>query len=284
MVAKLLGSGPVTPLEVGTAGTKKDFAHAIYYANNSDPTYTVKGGSDRGAFAVRGKRLHLPAGARPSAGADHHLAVVYDGQHWGFYGATVDRKAHIIHCLAGRRIPIDGIGLRAAETAARFPSLGGRIRYQEMAAGRIDHALFAASSQIAYTWVYPAEKSDGGDNPRQDYPPMGERFQLDPSYMTDQRLATYPPWKRAVLKAIRDYGFFLGDSTSKSLAVIPIESGTSYTSFGLPDPWVRYAKAHRLPSSYDSQIHRIVYSFDLASGVDWSKLRAIDPCVTSKDC
>ena len=184
----------------------------------------------------------------------------------------------------GRRIPIDGIGLRAAETAARFPSLGGRIRYQEMAAGRIDHALFAASSQIAYTWVYPAEKSDGGDNPRQDYPPMGERFQLDPSYMTDQRLATYPPWKRAVLKAIRDYGFFLGDSTSKSLAVIPIESGTSYTSFGLPDPWVRYAKTNGLPPSYDSQIHRTVYTFDLASGVDWSKLRAIDPCVTSKDC
>src|SRR5207244_2094358 len=49
MVAKLLASGPVTPLEVGTAGTKKDFAHAIYYANNSDPVYTVRGGSNHGA-------------------------------------------------------------------------------------------------------------------------------------------------------------------------------------------------------------------------------------------
>jgi hypothetical protein len=113
---------------------------------------------------------------------------------------------------------------------------------------------------------------------------MGARFQLDPSYMTDARLATFPVWKRAVLRAIRDYGFYLGDSTDRGLKVFPIESGTSYTSLGLPDPWVRYAKAHRLPSSFDRRIDRNVYEFDLESGVDWHRLRAIAPCVTSNDC
>ena len=153
----------------------------------------------------------------------------------------------MLHCDSGRRIPIDGVGLHAADTSSRFPSLGGRIRYQELAAGRIDHALFAASSRVAYTWVYPAEKSDGRWEPGEGYPPMGTRFQLDPAYMTDERLATYPPWKRAILRAIRDYGFYLGDSTNKSLKVFPIESGTGYTSFGLADPWVTYAK--RAPPS-----------------------------------
>ena len=113
---------------------------------------------------------------------------------------------------------------------------------------------------------------------------MGSRFQLDPRYMTNERLATYPPWKRAVLRAIRDYGFYLGDSTDRPLKVFPIESGTSYTSFGLPDPWVRYARAHDVPSSFDTRIDRTVYRFDLESGVDWRRLRVVHPCVAAKDC
>jgi hypothetical protein len=283
-VKRLLEQDAVEPLRVGIADTPLDFSHAIYFADQSDPRYRISGGSKLEPYRIDGETVRLPDGAKPAAGADHHLGVVYDGEHWGCYNASVDRAAREIHCDAGRKVPIDGVGLHAADTSARFPSLAGRIRYQEIAAGQIKHALFAASSQIAYTWVYPAEKSDGGDNPSDGYPPMGSLFQLDPSYMTGERLATYPPWKRAVLRAIRDYGFYLGDSTDRGLKVFPIESGTSYTSLGRPDPWVAYAKAHHLPSSFDNSIDRTVYKFDLQSGVDWSRLRAIDPCVVSKDC
>ena len=283
-VERLLEPGPLTPLRVGTADTSSDFAHAIYFANSKDPVYRVEGGSNTAPYAINGRKVPLPKGAKPAAGDDGHLAIVYDGEHWGCYRARIDSSKRVLHCDSGRRIPIDGVGLHSADTSARFPSLGGRIRYQEFAAGRVDHALFAASSRIAYTWVYPAEKSDGRWEPSEGYPPMGTRFQLDPAYMTDARLATYPTWKRAVLRAIRDYGFYLGDSTSSSLKVFPIESGTGYTSFGLADPWVTYAKRHHLPSSFDSEIDRTVYRFDVDSDVDWSKLRAIDPCLASKDC
>jgi len=283
-VKRLLEAGPPNALRVGIANTARDFAHAIYFANRSDPVYRFRGGSKIEPYRIDGKRVRLPDGARPAAGADHHLAVVFEGQHWGCYGTRIDRKAREIRCQAGRKVPIDGVGLHAAETSARFPSLAGRIRYQEIAAGRISHALFAASSKIAYTWVYPAGQSRSGQNPRRGYPPMGARFQLDPRYLTGKRLATYPPWKRAVLRAIRDYGFYLGDSTHGSLKLLPIESGTSYTSFGLPDPWVQYARAHDLPSSHDSRIDRTVYQFDLAGGVDWRRLRVIDPCLAAKDC
>jgi hypothetical protein len=283
LVKRLLEVG-IEPLRAGTADTPRDFEHAIYFANRSDPVYTFRGGSRIEPYRIDGEHVRLPDGARPAAGGDHHLAVVYAGEHWGCYLARVDRAAREIHCDAGRKVPIDGVGLHAAETAARFPSLAGRIRFQEIAAGRISHALFAASHQIAYSWVYPAEKSDGPKDPRSGYPPMGSRFQFDPSYMTDKRLATFPPWKRAVLRAIRDYGFYLGDSTTSGLKVFPIESGTSYTSLGRPDPWVRYAKANHIPSSYDPTTGRTLYGFDLQSGVDWTRLRVIDSCLASKDC
>jgi hypothetical protein len=283
-VNRLLADDRVEPLRVGIADTPLDFSHAIYFAKDSDPLYRIRGGSKIDPYRIDGERVRMPDGARPAAGADHHLAVVYDGEHWGCYNARVQREPRVITCEAGRKVPIDGVGLHAADTAARFPSLAGRIRYQELAAAKIRHALFAASSRIAYTWVYPAEKSDGGNNPQQGYPPMGSRFQLDPAYMTNARLATYPPWKRAVLRAIRDYGFYLGDSTDRGLKVFPIESGTSYTSLGRPDPWVRYAKAHDIPSTFDEIVDRTVYEFDLEDGVDWSRLRAIHPCLASKDC
>jgi hypothetical protein len=283
-VEKLFEAGPVSPFYAGTAGTASDFEHAVYFADHSDLLYTVQCGSVHGEYAVDGKHVRVPRGAQPAAGADHHLAIVYRGMHWGFYDASVDRETREIHCGAGRKVPIDGVGLHAAETAARFPSLAGLIRYQEVAAGHIDHALFAASSQVAYDWVYPAEKSDGKKSTGEGYPPMGTRLQLDPAYMTDERLAQYPPWKRPVLRAIRDYGFYLGDSTDASLKLLPFESGTSYTSFGLPDPWVRYAKKNGLPESNHPRIEETVYEYDLEKDVDWSKLRVIDSCLAAKDC
>jgi hypothetical protein len=284
IVQRLLEAGTVAPLQVGDADTEKDFEHAVYYADRSDPLFTVSGGSNDKRYGIDGKRVRLPDGARPAAGDDGHLAIVYDGEHWGCYHAAVSRSARSIRCESGRRVPIDGPGIHAAETSARFPSLAGRVRYQELAARRIDHALFATSSQIAFDAVYPADKSDGDEDPNEGYPPMGTRFQLDPAYMTDERLASYLPWKRALLRAIRDYGFYLGDSTSRPLNVFPIESGTSYTSFGLPDPWVRYAKRRDLPSSFHDDIERELYRFDVADSVDWTRLRVIDPCVTAGDC
>jgi hypothetical protein len=284
IVQRLLEAGTVAPLQVGDADTEKDFEHPVYFADRSDPLYTVSGGSDDERYGIDGKRVRLPDGAKPAAGTDGHLAVVYEGEHWGCYQAVVNRRARSIHCDDGRRVPIDGAGIHAAETSARFPSLGGRVRYQELAAGRIEHALFATSSQIAFDAVYPADKSDGDEDPREGYPPMGTRFQLDPAYMTDERLATYLPWKRALLRAIRDYGFYLGDTTSRPLNVFPIESGTSYTSFGIPDPWVRYAKRNELPSSFHDEIQRELYRFDVADSVDWTQLRVIDPCVSAGDC
>jgi hypothetical protein len=141
-----------------------------------------------------------------------------------------------------------------------------------------------SSNSIATSAVYPAEKSDGGKDASQGYPPMGTRFQLA---MTDSQIdaLAVPDWKKAILRALKNYGGYLGDSTSSPWTVMSFESGSTYTSFGYEDPMVTFAKTHGLPSYYDSSVGRTIYYYDLRSAVDWSRyLRVVDPCVTQGTC
>jgi hypothetical protein len=162
--------------------------------------------------------------------------------------------------------------------------VAGYVRYPELASGHVNHALFFASSQVARSHVYPAGASDGDNDPGSGYPPMGTHFQLDPSYMSNARLARYPQWKRAILRAMRDYGFYLSDTTGSPIGSVRFESGLSYTSLGRSDPFVAYARRHHLPHSYDSGVGRTIYEFNLQSGVDWKKLRVVDPCQSRGAC
>jgi hypothetical protein len=58
-----------------------------------------------------------------------------------------------------------------------------------------------------------------------------------------------PAWEQAVLRAAR-YGMLVGDTGSDYLGwSIFVQSGSSYTSFGLPDPWVRLAQRYGVPAS-----------------------------------
>jgi hypothetical protein len=226
----------------------------------------------------------MPSSARPSGGSDRHLTIVYNGYEYGLWDASVDNSTHTITTSAARKIPINGDGLHGASTAARFGNLAGRISAQELEAGQINHALFMTSNSIATNAVYPAEKSDGGKDPSQGYPPMGTRFQLA---MTDAQIDTLavPVWKKAILRALKNYGAYLGDSTSSPWGLMSLESGSTYTSFGYEDQMVTFAKAHGLPSSYDSSVGRTIYTFDVRSDVDWARyMRVVDPCVTQGTC
>jgi len=153
------------------------------------------------------------------------------------------------------------------------------MRAQEMERGVINHALVAGSSKIASNYVFPGTSSDGGHSEADGYPPMGTRFQLDPNYMTKERLATYPVWEQPILRALRDYGMYLGDSGGAASFSLAIESGTTYTAFGLEDEMVKYVRRIGVPQNGDG-----IYYLDL-DNVDWaSHLRAIAPCVSERNC
>jgi hypothetical protein len=292
MVARLMAGGRPNALRAGIADTPSDYYKPTYYSTTSDPLYTVKG-----TYRHSGEQLRIPEGARSSGSSDHHMTVVTpDGKHWGFWNAKVDNSAHTISGADGgspttRVSDIYGLGIggdggnglgECGSTAAGFCNLAGIIRAQELEGGVVDHALFATSSQIANSYVYPAASTGDGPSAAGDYPPMGTRFQLDPSFMTDARIITYPRWEQPILRALRDYGMYLGDNSGAASFALQFESGSTYTSFGYEDEMVKFARSVGAPSYSESG--RTIYSFDLGN-VDWARyLRVVDPCVTQGTC
>ena len=181
---------------------------------------------------------------------------------------------------------IDGRGLRSAAVAARYGNLAGPVRAQELAAGRIDHALFMIVHCDDGRAVYPAtDAPPGGVCPDpHDTPAMGARFQLD---MSDAEIAgaDLPAWKKTILYAMAHYGMFVGDTTGASWG-IQVESDTTYTAFGQPGRFVEFARsAGFIPRADPALGGRTIYVGKLADDVDWQhRLRVVDPCVSDPDC
>lgn len=93
--------------------------------------------------------------------------------------------------------------------AAGLPILPGLVRYEEVAAGEIAHALrfTAPETQRAYVWPARHFASDLTDP---DYPPMGQRFRL----RSDFDVSGFAPEVQVILRAMQRYGIILADNGS----------------------------------------------------------------------
>jgi hypothetical protein len=85
--------------------------------------------------------------------------------------------------------------------AAGLPILPGLARYDEVARGRIDHALRLTVSRTRRAYVYPA-RHFAGDATDPALPPMGPRVRLKASFDT----RSFPRQARIVLEAMKRYG------------------------------------------------------------------------------
>jgi len=93
--------------------------------------------------------------------------------------------------------------------AAGLPILPGLARYEEVARGRIDHALRFTASRTRRAYVWPA-RHFASDQTDPDLPPMGLRVRLKRTYP----IAGFPPQARVVLRALKEYGMILADNGS----------------------------------------------------------------------
>jgi hypothetical protein len=286
VVSNLNSLGPVTDARAAIADTCQDYYKIVYWASDADPVWTIQGGSTVEPYDIDGAQLRMPENARPAGcpggNSDRHLAVVWNGYEYGMWNVTLDRINHIIYPSSGRKLPVTGDGTNGSCTEARFSCLAGRIRYQELEAGQINHALFATSDHVRTGYSYPALQGSQ-DNPGLDanWPQNGTRVRLDPSYATDQWLVQFPTWKRGILRALRDYGAYFGDDSGSAFTITGFESGTGYTAYGLADPFETYATAHLGEDIFQSGG---IFYFDVSKSVDWSKLQVIDPCVAERTC
>ena len=93
--------------------------------------------------------------------------------------------------------------------AAGLPILPGLLRYDEVAAGTVDHAIRFTTDRTDRRFVWPARHHAGVRNDPS-LPPMGARFRLKSSYST----AGLRRDTATVVRAMQTYGFILADNGS----------------------------------------------------------------------
>jgi hypothetical protein len=103
--------------------------------------------------------------------------------------------------------------------AAGLPILPGLARFDEVARGRIDHALRFTVTRTRRAYVYPARHYASSATDA-NLPPMGLRLRLKASFRT----AGHPRQARIVLEALKRYGMMVSDN------------GSDWYITGAPDP------------------------------------------------
>jgi hypothetical protein len=93
--------------------------------------------------------------------------------------------------------------------AAGLPILPGLVRYDEVAAGVIRHALRFTTNRTRKAYIYPA-RHHASDSTSTSLPPMGLRVRLRASYDTSD----LSPHARTIAEALKRYGMILADNGS----------------------------------------------------------------------
>jgi hypothetical protein len=165
--------------------------------------------SDHVGYPIPTNPLIEGAGA---AGDRHMLMVDRDAcRLFELYNAR--KSGGLWHAGSGATWDLRSNALRPAgwtsADAAGLPILPGLVRYDEVLAGHIDHALRFTTDTTRTSYIYPARHHAGaGSNAA--YPPMGLRIRLKSTYDT----SGFGPQARPIAVALQRYGMILADNGS----------------------------------------------------------------------
>ena len=93
--------------------------------------------------------------------------------------------------------------------AAGLPILPGLVRYEEVAAGEIEHAIRFTAPETRDAHIYPARHHAGQGN-SSSLPPMGLRVRLKAGF----DIGGFGPQAKVILRAMKWYGMILADNGS----------------------------------------------------------------------
>jgi hypothetical protein len=191
------------PFSVVGAGQRKLPIHYTAYGDESDP----------GPFPV-------PTGAPVEGGnnsdGDRHVLVVdrdacrlYE-LYRAFY---VPRPKPHWNADAGVAWDLSSTALRpdswTSADAAGLPIFPGLVRYDEVAAGHLDHAIRLTVDSTRNAWMHPASHC-AGDTSSASAPPMGLRLRLKAGY----GLGAFSGAARTIALAMKRYGLIVADNGS----------------------------------------------------------------------
>jgi len=172
----------------------------------SKVTFDYADESDRGPYPI-------PAHVHVESGSDRH-ALLIDRDACKLYELfALAHTATGWHAGSGAIWSLRSNRLRPAgwtsADAAGLPIFPGLARYDEVARGRIDHALRFTVQRTRRAYVAPARHyASSLTDPN--LPPMGLRVRLKASF----DVAGFPPQARAVLVALKRYGMLVADNGS----------------------------------------------------------------------
>jgi hypothetical protein len=179
-------------------------------------SFQYAGESDTGPYPI-------PSNPLIEGGSDRHL-LMWDQAGCSLYelfaasrnGSSWTAGSGAIWNLGSNALRQDGW---TSADAAGLPILPGLVRYDEVAAGAIRHALRFTAPQTRSAHVYPA-RHDAGAGSSSALPPMGLRVRLKASV----DISGFGPQSRVLLTALKAYGMLLADN------------GSSWFVTGAPDP------------------------------------------------
>ena len=210
-----------------------DFGSYIYYGipytivASTQPslpiTYDPQGypdESDPGPYPIP---PDAPIEGGPDSTGDRHVLVLekdncilYELYNATFIGSAWQVWSSAKFDLRSNALRPDGW---TSADAAGLPILPGLVRYDEVAAGAIKHAVRFTVKRSQQGYIHPATHQAGhSTNPN--YPPMGLRLRLKAGY----DISGYTGQARVILEALRKYGMIVADN------------GTSWFITGASDP------------------------------------------------
>jgi hypothetical protein len=195
-------------------GNNEQYGIPYNLATNATPKVSVKfdyaDESDVGPY---------PIGASPKieAGSDGHLLTLntdecklYELYNVSFN--TVDRGSGwvagsgAIWDLKSNALRPDGW---TSSDAAGLPILPGLVRYDEVSAGAINHAIRFTTPKTQRAYIHPATHfASASTDPS--LPPMGLRVRLKADY----DISKLPPQAKVIATAMKKYGMLLADNGS----------------------------------------------------------------------
>ncbi len=189
------------PYVVVSGKTTPKFRVAFDYASESD----------KGPYPIPAT---VPIEGDPNPGDGDRHALIVDKDTCTLYELfALHRQGGKWAAGSGAIWQLNSNALRPAgwtsADAAGLPILPGLARYDEVAAGAIDHALRFTASRTRNTYIYPA-RHEASSSSDPSLPPMGLRVRLKASF----NISGFPPQARVVLQALKTYGMILADNGS----------------------------------------------------------------------
>jgi len=174
-------------------------------------TFDYDSESDHGGYPIP---PNAPIEGGSSSTGDRHVLVIDQDNCilYELYSAYPQADGSW-HAGSGAIFDLKSNALRPAgwtsADAAGLPIFPGLVRYDEVAAGEILHAIRFTAPQTRNTYIWPA-RHEASDLTGANYPPMGQRFRLKASF----DISPYPAPVQVILQALKKYGMILADNGS----------------------------------------------------------------------